>query len=409
MLGFFRKRHKGTESMSDYHLFRAGGGFFLYDPDTMRLFRLSRELYNFLENGAPGTPAVLRQGRQLYIVLRDGSLSKESERSDWYTLNLIMTHKCNMRCEYCFDRTAAEDRAGVDISFSLVCREIEQINKRYKNLNLAFFGGEPLLKFNEIKNVVDFCEQLRSFGALNRVIYSVTSNGKLLTEEMAAFFNRHHFSFTLSADSCNDSAQGTCVSQKWFPDENRALKKLEKYVVRATVTPEMIGEMYQQYLHFQKRGVRSVAFFPAVGKRIHYTPEDAERWTEQMERIVPAAYQEGNGCRLGDIDAAVSRLRRRCKKRDCLTDDFMTCVDTDGKHYACHRMAGLGDAFLKERVLAMDHYPADINCTLCWARDFCLGLCGYERLYTSARTCSFLCRIYRRQAEWACWTYAQTC
>lgn len=394
--------------MSDYHLFRVGDECFLYDSDAMRLFKLNRELYDFIKNDIPAVPSILQQGRQLYDALRNASPAEAEEFSDWYTLNLIMTHKCNMHCEYCFDRIA-EEKVRADITFPLVRCEIERLSKRCKNLCVSFFGGEPLIKFKEIKDAVVLCEELLSSGKLNQVVYSVTSNGRLLTEEMADFFNQHHFSFTLSADGCNSSAQGIDESQKWFPDRNHALKKLDKFNVRATVVPERIGEMYQQYLNFQKCGVHSIAFFPAMGEGICYTPEDAERWIEQMEQMVLAAYREKSKCRLGDIDASVSRLRRRRKKHDCLTDDFMTCVDTDGKHYACHRMVGLGDAFLKERAAVKDHFPTGINCTSCWAKDFCLGLCGYERLCVSAQTCAFLCQIYRRQAELACWVYKQMC
>lgn len=254
--------------MSEYHLFRVGDKCFLFASAAMRLFRLNRKLYSFIKNETSADPWILQQGRQLYNALRNATPAEAASTSDWYTLNLIMRHKCNMCCEYCFDRMTKE---STDIALPLVRHEIERLNKHDKNLCVAFFSGEPLIKFKEIENVVILCEELLSAGKLNRIAYSVTSNGRLLTEEMADFFNRFHFSFTLSADGCNEPMRGTDESQKWFPDQNHALKMLEKYTVRATIMQEQIDGMYQQYLNFQKRGVRSVAFFPAVGDRFCYT------------------------------------------------------------------------------------------------------------------------------------------
>jgi len=370
-------------AVADFHFFEVEGRHFLYDPLTIRPYEISRELHGYLVDGAPGSMEVFRQGRQLFNALQRGFRGGDFPASDWYTLNLILTHRCNMGCEYCFDRVAAQKEGGRTLPLSLAQGEIERLAERYDRLCVVFFGGEPLLCFDEIRAIVSVCEALLQSGRLKQTLYAITSNGRLLTEESVAFFRRHHFSFTLSADGCGDLKEANLMTRKWYPADDTMLKALDHYAVRATITPEAIHDMASLYERFQAQGVRSIAFCPALGYEFSYTPGDAELWIEQMNHMVQVAYRKQGACKLGDIELIVARLRRRQSRRDCLRNQYMTCLDVDGKRYACHRMVGRGDSYcrivLPTWIVTWRMPPArpvgqEISAWACAATSACLPL-----------------------------------
>lgn len=118
-------------------------------------------------------------------------------------LILQVTQQCNLRCEYCIYSGIYHDtrqHQNKNMSFETAKKAIDfylQHSDETEELNFGFYGGEPLLRFDLIKQCIEYIE---SHVNGHKIRYNMTTNGTLLTEEVGAFLEKYHFSLSISLD-----------------------------------------------------------------------------------------------------------------------------------------------------------------------------------------------------------------
>lgn len=110
---------------------------------------------------------------------------------------IMLGPECNLQCKYCLQHEMVET-TNTEVSNEVIDWVYKQAKKLDKKLNVTFYGGEPLVHWNAIQKAVAALEAKNA-----NVRFSVVTNGKLLTAEKAAFFNKHNFSVGLSWDGTN--------------------------------------------------------------------------------------------------------------------------------------------------------------------------------------------------------------
>jgi len=146
---------------------------------------------------------------------------RDSHCSEGYlsrVLQLITSNTCNFRCKYCFEKSMYKSEARtmhqssegnqcmtVSVAKSAIDQMIDilKVNNN-KVLTIEFFGGEPLTNWAMMKEVFDHYENGDSE---LRIAYSVTTNGSLINEEMATYFNKYGVTVTISFDSPQSTAR----------------------------------------------------------------------------------------------------------------------------------------------------------------------------------------------------------
>jgi uncharacterized protein len=143
------------------------------------------------------------------IVEENARLRKEHLQSGYLVraLQLVLSKNCNFRCKYCFmdfqqERRNGEDKSAAEMTPDIAetaMRKMLQLLKRNHNdcLNVEFFGGEPLMNWPAIRRV------LNTFGNESdgiQIRYSITTNGALITPEIAQMFRQHQVTVTVSVD-----------------------------------------------------------------------------------------------------------------------------------------------------------------------------------------------------------------
>lgn len=149
-----------------------------------------------------------------------------------------VTGNCNLSCKYCY----VEDMKNkINFSANYIPNLISFINKTYsyENIQINFFGGEPLLNFNVIKNIIDALEKKNIFD----IEYYMTTNGLLLTDEILKYIANKGIKISLSWD-------GT----KKVNDSNRIDKD-------GCGTYDRILSAYNMLIKYNIRGVRVRATF----------------------------------------------------------------------------------------------------------------------------------------------------
>ena len=131
------------------------------------------------------------------------------------TLSYMSARTCNMGCKYCFAGNGEYGNDPCKQKFFSTEKYLEGFNKAleiYKSgvERIDFFGGEPLLNFMEIKEFVPVVIKMCREKGMQRPIFSMTTNGTLIDEEIASFLRKYHFRISISVDGpkrINDSAR----------------------------------------------------------------------------------------------------------------------------------------------------------------------------------------------------------
>lgn len=120
-----------------------------------------------------------------------------------HDITLQVTKDCNFNCRYCMfanDNNIDRNHEKQYMSWDIAKRSVDFLydhSKDCKNVTISFYGGEPLLNFKLIKDVVDYAE--KCFFS-KKIKYVMTINGSILSDEMIDYFAKHKFLLTISFD-----------------------------------------------------------------------------------------------------------------------------------------------------------------------------------------------------------------
>ncbi len=168
-------------------------------------------------------------------------IGKESRLN---SLRIVLTERCNMNCDYCFVRKR-KTKKDDDICLSTIKKAIDlmvSMNSE-KYIEVQFFGGEPLLKWDLIIDTVSYVDQVIKKGTINNVFYGITTNGTLITKEKAMFLKEHNFLVSVSLDGwkeLHNSNRHYFKEKNSYDDVIKGLKILKKYnnEIGILVTPD---------------------------------------------------------------------------------------------------------------------------------------------------------------------------
>lgn len=148
------------------------------------------------------------------------------------SLRVILTERCNLNCNYCFVRDR-EMKKDDDISFATIKRGVDllaSLNQK-EDIEIQFFGGEPLLKWDLILKTVDYIDKLINKGEINNVYYGITTNGILINRGKSRFLKKYNFLISVSLDGWEEfHNQNRCYinGRGSFKDTLNGLRIIQK-------------------------------------------------------------------------------------------------------------------------------------------------------------------------------------
>lgn len=157
----------------------------------------SQEISNFVTRGLLSTKRV-QKIEHVYTPLAETLLSRRLQK-----VTLQLTQNCNFRCAYCHytsndgsQRTHSNKRMSIEVAKAAILY-LRDHSTDIPSVYVGFYGGEPLLEFPLLKEIVAFCEEQMKGKDIH---YTITSNGTLLTDEIIEFFSIHKFTLMVSLD-----------------------------------------------------------------------------------------------------------------------------------------------------------------------------------------------------------------
>ncbi len=210
------------------------------------------------------------------IVNSDLSRKYEKRKAN-QILALEVTERCNYECRYCFENNNNQPK-NYSLSFQKACNAIDKLPDGSK---LRFFGGEPLLEFDLIKELVKRYPQH---------IYSIVTNGSLLTPKITNFLADYKFSVGLSYDGYGwQKRNRICKNHDSQYDFEKAIKLLSEagvYVgISTVVTRESIPSLYDIHLEvFDDYPISGWAYL--IGYTADMTFFDLDIFRDNLLKIV---------------------------------------------------------------------------------------------------------------------------
>jgi len=342
-------------------------------------------------------------------------------------VSLYLTEACNLRCRYCFLKKQPR-RLPVDLGRQVVDFMLAGPPK-VKQVSVYFFGGEPLIEFETIKELTLYGRsQAAQKGKKLRL--GVTTNGTLMTDEILDFLFGHKISINLSLDGRPETQnmnRQTATGHGSFPLIDGVIDSLlarnPNQGARMTYDTKSVHTLYEDHEYLWSRGFKNTS--PIAAFEDNWTEETLATAEEQYRLIAQAVLER---MRAGDLRRVtfltkyigrIATLKRRIRI-PCGVCAAYIGISVDGVIYPCQRFAAdeacafgtlheVTDPEMRRKFLSFDPRHLE-GCDECPARMYCAGgcpaiswLCGGD-LYSPWPG---QCGIIRREFKTALWLYRQ--
>lgn len=319
-------------------------------------------------------------------------------------LCLHIAHDCNLGCRYCFAEEGEYhgDRSLMSVEVGKQALDFLIANSgNRRNLEVDFFGGEPTMNFEVVKELVRYGRQLeRQYDKQFR--FTLTTNGILLNDEMMEFANREMANVVLSIDgrkSVNDymrpAKNGKSSYDIIVPKFQRfaELRNQTNYYVRGTYT-HYNTDFSEDVLHLADLGFQQISVEPVVaGPEEPYAIQESDlpKLMEEYDKLAREMIKRnknGNGFRFFHFMIDLSQGPCVAKRLSgCGSGTEYLAVTPWGDLYPCHQFVGqeefkLGNVYdgiqaeaVRDEFKLCNVYAKE-KCRNCFARFYCSGGCA---------------------------------
>lgn len=318
-------------------------------------------------------------------------------------LCLNVSHDCNMRCKYCFasqgDYEGRRELMPLETGKAALDFLVKNSEGR-RNLEVDFFGGEPLMNFDVVKELVSYGRKIEKEHGKN-FRFTITTNGLLLDDEKIDYINEHMDNVVMSIDGrkeVNDSIRplvgGGGSYDLIVAKFKRLIEKREElgkqYFVRGTFTA-LNTDFFEDVKHLRDLGFKNISIEPVVtdpGSPFEIKKSDLDKIFEQYDELAEdlAKNKEYNFFHFNiDLEQGPCMIKRIS---GCGAGLDYLAVTPNGDLYPCHQFVGdedfiVGNVFEgispDAEKLTMKFARASAQekekCRQCWAKYYCSGGC----------------------------------
>jgi len=395
-------------------------------PDTDRLFAEINDTIDDIEQ-----------------LIKDGSLFSRDIYEDYIkdfksrstvvkALCLHIAHDCNLACKYCFaEEGEYKGRRGL-MSYEVGKQALDFLvasSGNRRNLEVDFFGGEPLMNFEVVKELVAYGRQLEKEHN-KRFRFTLTTNGILLNDEIMDFLNKEISNVVLSLDgrkevndfmrpSRNNKGSYDLIVPKFIKLADS--RNQTNYYVRGTFTHNNL-DFSEDVKHLADLGFKQISVEPVVAPESEsyaITEEDLPVLFEEYDKLARFMLErkrEGRGFNFFHFMIDLSGGPCVAKRLSgCGSGTEYLAVTPWGDLYPCHQFVGqeeflMGNVFegikntaLRDEFKACNVYTKE-KCRSCFAKFYCSGGCAansYNFTGSINDTYDIGCQLQKKRVECA--------
>lgn len=319
-------------------------------------------------------------------------------------LCLHIAHDCNLACKYCFAEEGEYHGRRALMSYEVGKKALDFLvanSGKRRNLEVDFFGGEPLMNFQVVKDLVAYGRSLEE--AYNKKFrFTLTTNGVLLNEDVMEFVNKEMANVVLSIDGRKEVNDHMRPFRKGAGSYDRIVPKFQKlansreqknYYVRGTFTRHNL-DFSEDVKHLVDLGFEQISVEPVVGLpeeeyaiRIEDIPQIKEEYDKLAKYIVES---RKNGKWFNFFHFMLDLSGGPCVAKrlsGCGSGTEYLAVTPWGDFYPCHQFVGEEEFLMgnvEEGIKATsirDNFKcsnvyAKEKCKTCFAKFYCSGGCA---------------------------------
>ena len=345
---------------------------------------------------------------------------------------LNIAHDCNLRCKYCFASTGDFGEGRKLMSYETGKKAVDfllQNSGDRVNLEMDFFGGEPLMNFDMVKKLVAYCREQEKIHNKN-FRFTMTTNGVLIDDDVIDFCNKECHNVVLSLDGrkeVNDRFRKDYAGRGSYdtivPKFQEFVKKRgdKNYYMRGTYT-HYNTDFTNDIFHMADLGFTELSMEPVVSKPgdpSALTAEDLPILKEQYEILAKEMIKrnrEGRGFTfyhyMIDLTGGPCIYKRIS---GCGSGTEYMAVTPWGDLYPCHQFVGdpkylMGDIWkgvtntaVRDEFKHCNAY-ARKECKDCWAKLYCSGGCAansYHATGSITGVYEYGCELFKKRMECA--------
>ncbi len=347
-------------------------------------------------------------------------------------LCLHVAHSCNLACSYCFAGQGKYHGKDALMSFETGKRAfdflVENSGTR-RNLEVDFFGGEPLLNWDVVKRLVEYARSIEKEKNKN-FRFTLTTNGVLIDDDVIEFANREMSNVVLSLDGRKEVHDKFRVDFSGKGSYDKILPKFKKlvesregknYYMRGTFTHNNT-DFTKDIFHMADLGFKELSMEPVVcspESPSALTDEDLPVLFEQYELLAKEMIRRrknGNGF-------TFYHYMLDLKNGPCIYKRISGCgsgteymaVTPKGELYPCHQFVGeeeycLGNIYdgvtkpeVQEKFRHCNAYSRE-DCKTCWAQLYCSGGCAANSYHATGSVngiYKYGCELFKKRIECA--------
>ena len=362
----------------------------------------------------------------------DKAFDFKNRHTEIKALCLHVAHTCNLNCTYCFAAQGKYHGERALMSFETGKRAldflVENSGKR-RNLEVDFFGGEPLMNFEVVKQLVAYARSIEDKCG-KHFRFTLTTNGVLLDDEVTEFANRECHNVVLSLDGrkeVHDRLRKTINGKGSYDTIVPKFQKFVKargdkgYYVRGTFTHNNT-DFTNDIFHMADLGFTELSMEPVVcapGEEYALTEEDLPVLFEQYEILAKEMLRREREGRpftfyhyMLDLTGGPCIYKRIS---GCGSGTEYLAVTPWGELYPCHQFVGdpkysMGNIWdgvtnkaLQDEFKLCNAY-ARPDCKGCWAKLYCSGGCAanaYHATGSITGTYHYGCELFKKRIECA--------
>ncbi len=347
-------------------------------------------------------------------------------------LCLHVAHTCNLNCEYCFASQGKYHGERALMSFEVGKRALDFLIENSgtrRNLEVDFFGGEPLMNWDVVKELVAYARVQEKIHNKN-FRFTLTTNGILIDDDVIDFCNREMSNVVLSLDGRKEvhdrlrkDYQGRGSYDIIVPKFQEFVKRREgkSYYMRGTFTHNNV-DFTNDIFHMADLGFTELSMEPVV-----CSPEDASALTESDLPILFEQYEilakemikrkkAGNGFTFYHYMLDLTHGPCIYKRiSGCGSGTEYMAVTPTGELYPCHQFVGdtkyllgnIWDGVTNKEIqneFKLCNAYARKECDDCWAKLYCSGGCAANSYHASGKITGIYeygCELFKKRIECA--------
>ena len=347
-------------------------------------------------------------------------------------LCLHIAHTCNLNCSYCFASQGKYHGERAIMSFEVGKRALDFLIEHSgtrRNLEVDFFGGEPLMNFQVVKDLVAYARSIEKEKGKN-FRFTLTTNGVLVDDDVIEWANRECSNVVLSLDGRKEVHDRFRVDYAGNGSWEKIVPKFQRFVearggkdyyMRGTFThhnPDFLKDIQQMLsLGFTELSMEPVVC--AAGDPSALTEEDLPIVMEQYEKLAELMLErDKEGKPFTFYHYMIDLTGGPCiykRISGCGSGTEYMAVTPWGDLYPCHQFVGeerfrlgnIWDGVTNTEVqgeFAACNVYAHPECRDCWARLYCSGGCAANAYHATGSVTGvyeYGCKLFRKRMECA--------